>query len=202
MGGRGSASSGARATGGGISQSELDLVAGSPQYGSFITGTNDSSVYSYGAAQGLSRPEIDLVHSYTNDLFQNLNDDIRAGKKGVTDFVTNKLNQTLDKLPNTKGDVFRGISVNDPSGFANSLKNAGSFKFDSFTSTTTSKSKAKEFTTKNKSVIFEIKSKTGKNVAKLSSQKDEDEVLFKAGTRFKYRGHRTENGITYITLGE
>ncbi len=202
MGGRGSSSAGARSTGGGISQSELDLVAGSPQYGDFITGTNDSSVYSYGAAQGLNRAETDLVHSYTNDLFQNLNDDIREGKKGVTEFVTNKLNSVLDKLPNSKGTVFRGISVNDPSGFADSLKNSGSFKFDSFTSTTTSKSKAIEFTTKNKSVVFEIGSKSGKNVAKLSSQKDEDEVLFKAGTRFKYVSHRTENGITYVKIKE
>ena len=203
MGGRGSASvrpSGAVAAVGSISESEYDLLASSPQYGSMMTGTSDKSVYQYGAANGLSRQETDLVHSYTFDLYKGLNDDIRAGNGGITTFAKNKLNAALDKLPGHTGVTFRGISVDNPNAFAASLKGSKSFTFDSFTSTTTSASKAREFTTKGKSVVFEITSKKGKNVAKLSSQKDENEVLFKAGSSFKYVSHREVDGVVYVKI--
>lgn len=205
MGGRGNGYSATTKTAGavgGITQSEYDLLSSSPQYGESMTGTNDKSVYQYGSAQGLSTAEINLVHSYTFDLYQGLNKDILTGKKGITEFVTNKLNAALTKLPNEKIEVFRGLSVSNPAEFAKSLQKSGSFRFDSFTSTSRSMEKAREFTEKGKAVIFEIKSKTGKNVSKLSSQKDEEEILFRAGTKFNYISHSERNGVVYIKIRE
>lgn len=204
MGGRGSGSTGNAGiqSAGGLTDGEYDLISNSPQYGAYLTGTNDKSVYQYGAAQGLSTAETNLIHSYTFDLYKQLNADILDGKAGVTSFVTSKLNTALSKLPDHKGEVYRGISVDNPAAFAERLKRSGGFAFDSFTSTTTSRSKANEFTTKGKSVIFEIRSKRGKAVSKLSSQKDENEVLLKAGSRFKYVSSRTEGGVTVIKIIE
>jgi len=202
MGGRGSGYSKSPPAGGGLSEVDFSLVSTSPRYGDFITGTTDSSVYAAGLASGLSRSETELVHSYTFDLYNPLNEDILAGKQGITAFVTGKLNGVLDKLPNSPGTTYRGISVSNPSEFANGLKKNGSFKFDSFTSTTKDLSTAKEIASGKGSVIFRIKQKRGKDVSNLSSQKSENEILLKAGSKFRYVSHNTDGGTTFIEIKE
>ena len=189
MGGRGSSSNKGNNSGTSqITDSEYGLLESS-KYGDHLTSASgDKEAISFGEKIGMNKNEINLIHSYTGELYHALNSDIRAGKVGVTTFVKDKMNKALDKITNHKGEVYRGLSVENTDNFIKGLKsNTKGFKFDSFTSTSTSMKQASSFLSKGKNnVIFSIKSKTGKNIQHLSQQKSESEILFKAGTKFKF----------------
>jgi hypothetical protein len=200
MGGRGSSSKG-KSENKPLSDNDYSLLEYS-KYGDELSSTNDSSAYSYGSKYGLNNNEVNLIHSYTVDLFSKLNDDIRNGEAGITDFTKNKLNTALEKLPSYNGVAYRGINVKNPGEFANNLKNTGRFKFDSFTSTSTDRNVVSQFSKKNSGVIFKIKSKSGKHIRNFSTEKKENEVLFSAGSKFKYKKHYSKDGYTIIEISE
>jgi len=140
---------------------------------------------------GLTDEEATLINSYTNNLYRPLNRNILDGNTdGITKFTTEKLNAVLDKVPVFKGTVWRQVNKSNGEAFIEKLRNSKSITFESFTSTgredlTTNFKYENLPIGKNRQVYFKIKSKSGRDIVRLSHYFEEGEVLFKTGTRFK-----------------
>ncbi len=96
----------------------------------------------------------------------------------------------LDKLPNFKGFVKRGVPLQDTE--IQRLKTQSEVVFEAFTSST----KDMSLSDFEESTRFIIKSKTGKEVSRYSDHRFEQEVLFKDKTRFRIISY-SENKRTY-----
>lgn len=202
MGGRGKKSgSQSQATnqgsGDSVTSTQMDMLRYS-KYGEKMTLANAED-YAAGAKSGLTRDETDLIYSYTNDMYTDLNEDLRGGSPGVTQFMKDKINVALEKLPAHKGTTYRSIQIDNPKQFVSSLSGSKDFKFDDFVSTTTDRSQLSNFSG---NIQFEIQSKRGRTVSHISAQKSEKEVLFKAGSRFKFLSSTNNNGKTIIKIAE
>jgi hypothetical protein len=152
----------------------------------------------------LSFHEKTLVYKYTLDAFEDLNEDLRAGKMPEFELY---LNYILGKLPNFKDVVYRGCVLSKAQ--INRYKTAVEKKEPlvelGFTSASKSRQVAEMFSKGN--TIFRIISKTGKSIEALSfhgiqSPLNEREVLFKSRTSFKALGLKDENSKIIITLEE
>jgi hypothetical protein len=110
------------------------------------------------------------------------------------------INSALDKMPNYEGKVYR-VSALDPA-IANSYKVGQEITEKGFTSTGTEKPIGINIKKGKIETIFNIKSKTGKSISKFSDTPQEDEVLFKSGTKFKVTKKREENGKIIIEMEE
>ena len=92
------------------------------------------------------------------------------------------MNSALDKLESYKGNVYRGADL--PSEIINKYKKAAETG-EPYTENyylSTSKDREKSF---DRNTKYQIKSKNGKQIEKLSYFPHEQEVLFKEGTQFK-----------------
>jgi hypothetical protein len=90
------------------------------------------------------------------------------------------MDKSLDKLPNYKGEVYRGIKTGNINDFSSRV--GENIKFKGYTSTSKDKEIANDF---GKHISFVIKSKRGKNIEKQASAEYEKEILFKRNTKFK-----------------
>ena len=117
------------------------------------------------------------IVAYSGDGYKKTNSELRAGVLDESTVKhTNALNNALDKLPVHAGTVYRKVGASVPhhlyqpgkvfveSGFMSTSKDTGVWAGE---------------------VRFTIKSKTGRDIQKISSNSHEEEVLFKSGTRFK-----------------
>ena len=130
---------------------------------------------------GLKREEAATVHNYTDLGYQKLNKQLRnpppdsriKAKQALLD-------SALSKLPDHKGEVFRGVDKKMNFEVGAVVKDGGF----------SSSSPNKDIATINFSggTLFKIKSKTGKNITDMSRFRSESEVLFKSGTGFKVTG--------------
>lgn len=196
MGGRGKSSGGKASVGESITSAQMNLLKIS-KYGDMMTNAS-SSDHAEGAKNGLTSDETDLIFSYTNETYVDFNSNLRSGDPGVTQFMKDKMNVALNKMPAYKGTTYRNIEVANPKAFVSSITSKN-FKFNDFVSTTTDRSQLSNFSG---NITFEIKSKRGRNVAKLSAQKSEKEILFKAGSKFKFTSSSTKKGHTTIKIEE
>jgi hypothetical protein len=125
------------------------------------------------------------VNRYTGDFFVDMNFYLRNGGEPKEDFFERYkkvMNSALDKLESYKGYVFRGADLS--SEIINKYKKAAETG-EPYTENyylSTSKSKDIVF---DRNTFYEIKSKNGKQIEKLSFFSEEKEVLFKEGTKFK-----------------
>lgn len=128
-----------------------------------------------------------LVYEYTNNCYQNLNNELFKSKDQNQD--TFKLAEQLDAVlcdfPESKEEVFRGAKLPEAV-VANYLK-AEEISIPAFTSTSKAFHIACEFAKKNGNTFMKIISKSGRSVEKQSKHEEELEVLFRTNARFKVK---------------
>lgn len=126
-----------------------------------------------------------LIYYYSIDGYEQLNEDLRDGKPNDYEVY---LNQALDKLPDYKRLVFRGVDLTQ--GQIDEYQKACSegelVVKSAFVSASQSYFIAQQFS--RGSVVFEILSMTGKAIGQLSFYQDsqsENEILFKSKCKFR-----------------
>jgi hypothetical protein len=126
----------------------------------------------------ISKEEAFSIIDYTYTAHECLNRYLRQTdvKSKSVDYYVDRLNQTLDKLPDYEGFVVRGATL--PIEIKAQHSKGKIVTYEAFTSTST---KSKPWGDQ----TFLIYSKTGKPVMNISMANSEYEVLFKSGTKFK-----------------
>lgn len=164
----------------------------------------DFDMLKAGKSIGLNDNETNLMYNYSDRLYKTLNQEIYTGNKtDMTDFVVDRMNATMDKLKSYKGNTFRGMNVDNAEQFVSQLESGETFRFDTFTSSSKDMNVVQDFLDSRKEkVIFSIESKTGKEIDKLSMVPEEQEVLFKAGTKFKFISKNKMGDTTYVKISE
>jgi ADP-ribosyltransferase exoenzyme len=155
----------------------------------------------------LSLEEKTLIYEYTNWEYLSVNKLLRKNKlENISEFAL-YLDETLSKIPNYKGIVYRGAEL--PESVFDTYKKAFSDKmaFTEYGFLSTSQSQIVAQENFEGDFLFEIFSKTGKlieNVAKFGSYSydNEYEVLFRRNTRFKILDIIKLSKYTFITLKE
>jgi len=138
----------------------------------------------------LSTLEAYVLMSYTAEGYIQLNKEIRSLQPAESYLAyRDMLNMILDKLPNFKGIVKRGVHLQDTE--IQKLKTQSEVVFEAFTSST----KDMSLSDFEESTRFIIRSKTGKEVSRYSDHRFEQEVLFKDKTRFRIISY-SENKLT------
>lgn len=200
--GRGESGGGGGGSGGGLSNKDFRALSGVGTFEFSLSelNSNPEMMQLYQAA-GLTKVEAATVLSYTGPTATRLNDKLNNGTltSGEKVFVK-QLNSGLSKLPDVKGEVFRG-SRRD-----RNLNVGDTFTSKSFWSSSSSRSTADKFS--GDTVVYKIRSKTGKNISKLSNIGGESEVLFRSNTSFSVTGvstgrnSRTGNPVTVYEITE
>ena len=115
-----------------------------------------------------------------------------------TSGMTMTYNAALDKLPDHRGTVRRGLHLDgdDLDAFLARHARGGTVIYNGFTHSTT-RSRIKDF-----SVELVMVSRHGKRIAPWSAYPAEDEVAFKLGTAFRVVRAHEENGKHIIHLAE
>jgi len=143
-----------------------------------------------------------LIYYYSIEGYEQLNEDLRDGKSNEYEAY---LNEALDKLPNYERTIFRGADLTETQ--IDEYKKAfseGEFIIKyAFTSASKSYYIAQQFS--KGSVVFEIKSQTGKAIGQLSfyqESQNESEILFKSKSVFRVLGVDDSQHFTTIFLEE
>lgn len=137
-----------------------------------------ATLKSVGVDHGLTAAEAAHIVAYSGNSYIATNSQLRSGAltEATWGHVTS-LNNALDKLPDHKGVVIRKAEITpsqaalykvgmivEERGFTSSSKSTGVWNGDT---------------------RYTITSKTGKDISRLSLSPNEQEVLFRSGTRFK-----------------
>jgi len=131
----------------------------------------------YAKKQALSTQDVGAIKAYTGSHYGPVNAQLRKGQMSVDQWqYAQKLDRALSKLPNYTQEVYR--KANLPPEIAALYQPGMVVEERAFTST------AKHAGVWHGDNHYVIKSKTGKDVQKLSHHKSESEVLFRMGTRF------------------
>jgi SPP1 gp7 family putative phage head morphogenesis protein len=164
------------------------------------------------------------IEEYTSEDFQVLNEYMKSGDI-IPDFYGEKLDESeikekinnidtfLEGAPKMNGTVYRGMKfskegkepIRQFNKFVNDVGSKKSFMFKQFTSTSTDKDVALDFSMdkENYGVLFKIKSKNGVYLNGLSLIPEEKEVLFNKETKFKILGiDRSNPQNVQITMEE
>jgi hypothetical protein len=147
--------------------------------------------------KNLTEAETRAINMYSDREYQNLNPSLRD-EKMIPELTSlkNVLNRGLDKLNPFEGIVYRGTDLPDDvlQKYIDAFNTKGVVTEKAFTSTTIIEQVAKDWGY----VVFEIVSKTGRDISALTKfGTDESEILFKSGIDFKvtnisqYRGRYT-----------
>lgn len=125
------------------------------------------------------------VRKYTGSFYDKLNKYLRTSKKPPSEeynSIVKSTNAGLRKLESFKGVAFRGSQLDRKAfkKYTDALEAGKPHKELAYFSTT--ESIGKKF---NGNTIYKINSKNGKRVKAISQFPNEEEVLFKAGTKFK-----------------
>jgi hypothetical protein len=128
-----------------------------------------------------------LVYEYTNDCYQNLNNELFKSKDQNQDTLklADQLDAILCDFPESKEHVFRGAKL--PEAVIENYLKADVISIPAFTSTSKAFHIACEFARKNGNTFMKIASKSGRAIEKSSKHEDELEVLFRMNTRFKVK---------------
>jgi len=128
-----------------------------------------------------------LVYEYTNECYQNLNNELFKTENQNQD--TLKLAEQLDAVlcdfPIAKEDVYRGAKL--PDAVVENYLKAEEISIPAFTSTSKAFHIACEFAKKNGNTFMKITSKSGRAIEKQSMHEEELEVLFRTNARFKVK---------------
>jgi len=164
-----------------------------------------NNVLDIGNPSGLSRDERVAVLSYTYSTYDTVNSilrerqDARQSSKTADDVeaiapYVEVLNAALDKLPPYKGTVLRTTS-SMPSKILAEHQVGSTVTYPAYTSTSMERRLGAKYN-------FTIRSETGADLGGYASNTNEQEVLFKPGTRFRITKREKKNGNTYIEMEE
>lgn len=142
------------------------------------------------------------INNYTNDFYYEINQYLIAGREPRNEFYEKYIKVTnggLDKLEAYKGNVFRGADLNweQTQRYIDAFESKKPYTEKHFLSTSKAENRAFE-----RNTSYAIKSKNGKIIEKLSAFEHEEEVLFRAGTKFKILNIENRDGITHIEMEE
>jgi hypothetical protein len=156
----------------------------------------------------LNEAQRTAVYHYTSKGYQDLNKWLL--KKDVENLeerlpylnaYKNILKDTLDKLPDYAGEVYRGVTLPKDiieKKYKDAFKNKTPIIEEAFTSTSKDIGKSYE-----ESVKFVFQCKRGKHIEKISAWgHDEEEVLLNAGSRFMVIDIKETNKLTTIYMEE
>ena len=164
------------------------------------------------ASKTLTDSEKNIINSYTGNRYDVLNSELRAYNNLLLEKEKfpnmnigelskdiledrNTLNKALDKLPNYRNNVYRGLkfdNTKDYNDFINSLEVGQTTSRATFTSTSVDREVALSFATADDyGALLKIKSKEGKWLNGLSDIVDEEEVLFKTDSLFEVKKIKT-----------
>jgi hypothetical protein len=149
--------------------------------------------------------EIAVIYYYSESGYSELNQKLIESQGKITTDFGNYLAQTLQKLPDYSGElVFRGTYLNQRQvqRYIDAYNEQKPIKEPIFLSTSKSRLIANQFS--GGKVIFEIFSKTGKEIEKfgINSSQNEKEVVFFPNTAFYVRAITKQQDLTFITLRE
>lgn len=160
-----------------------------------------------GANSGLSPYEVALIYHYSESGYEDINENLIQNKGEITTEYEKLLVESLDKLPNFIGRVYRGVKLNanQKQYYFNAF--AAEIPLNSYSFLSSSKKVTIANMYSSGDTIFEIISKTGKeieNFAKfgINSGQNEFEVLFLPNVKFDVLDIRKDNNLTYILLEE
>lgn len=129
-----------------------------------------------------------IIYKYSNDSYENLNEILRNNKGQNNSEFGILLEKCLNKLPNHKGLVYRGVFLNpeEKNRYLLAMANNSPIIENTFVSTTKSRLIAMGFGT----TLFRIYSKSGKEIEKIATfglhnPPSEQEVLFKPNKSFR-----------------
>ena len=152
----------------------------------------------------LTEHEKAIIYAYSDEGYE-VNAELRKFRELVTPEFAVHLNAALSKLPSTNAVVHRGIwrmgSVLKM--YQEAFKTGEVLTEYGFTSASKSRGIAEQFG----EIVLDIASKNGKAIEKLtkfgaSVMDNEQEVLFKSGSKFLVRSIVERNSFIYISLKE
>lgn len=149
---------------------------------------------------GLTAFERALIRQYTESGSDKINGILRfsPSKRAEIAPLVDSLDRALARLPNYQGVVYRGTAFN--SVMDQQFQKGKVVPDPAFVSATRDRAIAKEF---GLGASFVIRSRTGKLIDRFSARPDEQEVLFRPGTRFKVLSRvKTPEGVEEIVLDE
>lgn len=127
---------------------------------------------------------------------------------GPTSEIIRNLSTALNKLPDYKGSVYRGVKIprDRQAEFLAKLQ-SGDVSDKGFMSSSKSMKIAKTFAEGDDGVIIKIKSKKGKDISKWSTSMDaldvdEKEVVIMPGSKFRYAGVHKSKGTLVVSMEE
>lgn len=195
---------------GGQAQKILDAKV-DKQLNTFTTTSQADKYIENVALKNLTEREVKGIKSWSEggQLVYVLKEKLLSGKKlsEKTIGIVNRLNKSLNKMPNYKGTVYRGLSfdnIDEYINFKNNFRKGTTTSFPAFTSTSLSIEEATKFASQESlKVLLTIESKQGKWLGKLSAYPDELEVLFKSNSLFEVKDIKDAGvGTLRITLKE
>ena len=141
------------------------------------------------------------IHEYTDKIYRKINKYLRENKNEDENFdkYIKVTNSGLEKLPPFKGVVYRGTYLTQESIrlYKEAFEKGKTWIEKGFTSSSMDATAAFDG-----NVRYEILSKNGVMVEKLSEFANEKEVLFKSYTSFRILDIVEKNGNTYIRMEE
>lgn len=158
---------------------------------------NKTEIASFAKRTGISQDELGLVNRYSRgskwiNTYCYGVDDARLGAVndygGLCQKYKPALNSVLEKLPRYQGTVFSGINISSSmlstyiAEMQECLAKGIAYTNKAFMSSTTNIHKTTMF---GKNLMLKIKSKRGANIKPISYYPSEDEIVFRAGSRFK-----------------
>jgi hypothetical protein len=154
----------------------------------------------------LSIYEKALIYKYSDDGFKETNEELRSSGGKILSEFAKYLRNTLDKLGNFEGLVYRKVylTITEYKRYEDYFKNSKALKEYSFISTTKSRLIAMEFegtTSYVPNCLFRIQTKTGKDI-ELITKFAEKEVLIQPNTKFRILDIRDEGDYKLITMEE
>ena len=147
-----------------------------------------------------------LIYKYSENGYQLVNENLRKSKGKKFDVFGKLLDQTLEKLPNFDGLVYRSANLTNHElrRYNDTIAKNDLLKEYSFTSTSKSRLLAMAF---KGNTLFRIYSRTGKEIEKIAKFGEngiinEKEVLFSPNKNFRVLEITKEINFTLITMEE
>lgn len=142
-----------------------------------------------------------VIYWYSDSGYIGINELLLKSKGQKTTQLGEYLDLALSKLPNFEGITFRGANLSnaDIRKYQQAFDEKIIITEYAFLSTSRLKNKANQF---RRTVMFEIFSKNGKLIEKVSKFVDEEEVLFRRNSEFRVLNIENKDSYVYITLRE
>ena len=166
-----------------------------------ISGRNQEGIENPVINSKIKEEELKSIYDYMSFDSYILNEKLRnnVALSAREQSTIDKLCETLDKMPNYKGNLQRSLYFNDEQELKDFLKDyvvGRTIKYKEFLSTT----KGEMYNPEGQVQIFIQNAEKGKDISMINTK--EQEVLYKKDSEFEVLNMVVNNGIYYILLGE